>query len=101
MPEVEICGSKKAMPTVHLLINGKVQGVFYRASAKEVADELQLTGWVKNTSNGDVEAMVTGSNEQLQQFIAWCKKGPARAVVSEVQVTFKAEEQFDVFKIAR
>jgi acylphosphatase len=101
MPEVEICCSKKVMSTVHLLIKGKVQGVFYRASAKEVADELQLTGWVKNTSEGDVEAMVTGSNEPLQQFISWCKQGPARAVVNDVQVTFKEEEQFDTFKIAR
>jgi acylphosphatase len=92
---------KQTMPTVHLLIKGKVQGVFYRASAKEVADELQLTGWVKNTSDGDVEAMVSGSNEQLQQFLIWCKNGPARAVVNDVQVTFKEEEQFDTFKIAR
>lgn len=101
MPEGEICCSKKAMSTVHLLIKGKVQGVFYRASAKEVADQLQLTGWVKNTREGNVEAMATGSNEQLQQFISWCKQGPSRAVVNDVQVTFKEEELFDTFKIAR
>lgn len=91
----------KAMPTVHLVIKGKVQGVFYRASAKEVADGLQLTGWVKNTREGDVEAMATGSNEQLQQFIIWCKQGPARAIVDDVLIHFREEEEFDTFKIAR
>ena len=41
------------MPTVHLLISGKVQGVFFRATAKDVADEIGITGWVKNTDEGD------------------------------------------------
>jgi acylphosphatase len=89
------------MPTVHLLIKGKVQGVFYRASAKEVADELQLTGWVKNTRNGDVEAVATGTEEQLQQFISWCKQGPPKAIVSNVEVRAREEEGFDTFKVVR
>jgi len=89
------------MPTVHLLIKGKVQGVFYRATAKDVAKELGLTGWVKNTKEGHVEALASGSNEQLQQFISWCKKGPAKAIVTDVEINFTKEEAFEAFKIIR
>ena len=89
------------MPTVHLIIIGKVQGVFYRATAKDVADEMQLKGWVKNTDEGNVEIIATGEEDQLQRFISWCKKGPARAVVTEVVVTKISEEQFEKFKIVK
>jgi len=89
------------MPTVHLIIIGKVQGVFYRATAKDVADEMQLKGWVKNTDEGNVEIIATGEEDQLQRFISWCKKGPVRAVVTEVVVTKIPEEQFEKFKIVK
>ena len=89
------------MPTVHIVIRGKVQGVFYRATAKDVAEKLELKGWVRNSDSGDVEALVTGGKEQLQEFIDWCKQGPAKAVVTDVEVTEKAEEAFDRFKIIR
>ena len=56
------------MPTVHLLIKGKVQGVFYRASAKEKAGGLKLTGWVKNTPAGDVEAVASSTEENVKEF---------------------------------
>ena len=59
------------MTTVHLLIKGKVQGVFFRATAKEVADKLGVKGWIKNTWDDDVEAMATGSEEAIQKFIEW------------------------------
>lgn len=89
------------MPTVHLLIKGKVQGVFYRATAKDVAKELGLTGWVKNTKEGNVEALASGSNEQLQQFINWCRRGPAKAIVTNVEISFLEEQPFNDFKIIR
>jgi acylphosphatase len=89
------------MPTVHLLIKGRVQGVFYRASAKEMADKLNLTGWIKNTTEGHVEATVTGDEQVLQKFIRWCKKGPPRAVVTEVMVNSLADVSFTKFSIAR
>lgn len=89
------------MPTVHLLIKGKVQGVFYRASAKEKADEFALTGWVRNTEEGHVEAIATGTQQQLDEFIAWCRKGPSRAQVTEVMPTDIPEEQFERFTIKR
>ena len=89
------------MPTLHLLIKGKVQGVFYRASAKEVAEDLNLTGWIKNTPEGDVEAAGNGSPEALEQFVAWCRQGPPSARVTEVLTTEKEEEPFDGFHVIR
>jgi acylphosphatase len=89
------------MPTIHLLIKGKVQGVFYRTTAKKIADKLKLTGWIKNTINDDVEATVTGGEEQLQQFINWCKKGPEKAKVEDVITTQETETPFNDFEIVR
>ena len=89
------------MPTSHLLIKGKVQGVFYRATAKQMANELRLTGWIKNTKEGDVEVTVSGNNQQLEKFVNWCKKGPDKAAVEEVVVTQKEETTFKGFNIVR
>lgn len=89
------------MITLQLKIRGKVQGVFYRASAKKIAMEIGVTGWVKNTPEGDVEAVVTGENAQLQTFIAWCKEGPEGAIVSDVVVTEKETITFETFSIIR
>jgi len=53
------------MPTVNLLVKGKVQGVYYRFAAKEQADKLGITGWVKYISEGRVEIMATGTEKKL------------------------------------
>lgn len=74
------------MNTVHLLIKGKVQGVFFRASAKAKAVSLGLQGWVRNTPDGCVESIAQGSDEQLKQFIDWCRHGPKAAVVTSVEI---------------
>lgn len=89
------------MPTIHLLIKGKVQGVFFRATARDVADEIGVKGWVRNTEEGDVEAMASGSEEQLQKFIQWCKTGPSQAMVTNVIVTNEKEEHFKNFQVVR
>ena len=89
------------MPTVHLLIKGKVQGVNYRASAKGIATNLVLTGWVKNTAEGCVEVGVTGDNEAIQQFIKWCRQGPPAAVVTDVEVKPMPDCNFPTFSIVR
>jgi acylphosphatase len=87
------------MQTVNLLIKGKVQGVYYRTSAKEQADKLSVTGWVKYISEGRVEAMATGNEEQLQQFVQWCRKGPEKAIVTDVIITPLSQQQFDDFTV--
>ena len=89
------------MPTVQLLIKGEVQGVFYRATARQIAARIGITGWIKNTREGNVEAIVSGTEEQLQKFITWCKKGPEKAVVDEVVVIEKQEISFDEFVVVR
>lgn len=89
------------MPTVHVVIKGRVQGVYFRASAKDVADEIGVTGWVKNTEEGDVEIMATGTREQLRKLVDWCKVGPRRAVVTEVAVTDQEETSFKAFDVIR
>ena len=87
------------MPTFHLLIKGKVQGVFYRVSARETAAKTGVKGWIRNSPKGDVEAVVTGSEEQLSEFISWCKKGPPRSKVTEVIAKELEEVQFVEFSV--
>jgi acylphosphatase len=89
------------MPTVHLVIKGKVQGVFFRATARDVAQALDVKGWVKNTPEGAVEVLATGSEDAVQQFIEWCKRGPDKAVVSAVAVSPRSEEFFADFRIVK
>jgi acylphosphatase len=89
------------MPTVHLLIKGKVQGVNYRAAAKSKAASLALTGWIKNTDEADVEATVTGEDEAIRQFIKWCRQGPPAAVVTDVKAEPVPETPFLTFSILR
>ena len=74
------------MTRVHLLIQGEVQGVCYRASAREEAERLGLKGWVRNLDSGEVEAEVEGPEELVNEFTLWCRRGPPTAEVSEVQV---------------
>ena len=89
------------MPTVHLIIKGRVQGVFYRVTARKVAEEIGVTGWVKNTAEGNVEIVATGSKDQLQKFVQWCRVGPAKAIVTDVLVNDKEEANFKGFEIIR
>ena len=84
----------------HLLIVGKVQGVFYRASAKDTAVTLGLTGYVKNLPDGFVEIVAEGSPGKLNQLIEWCKAGPANARVTDVKTTISPSiGEFDNFHI--
>ena len=72
--------------TISITVSGKVQGVYYRQSTKEKAQELGITGIVRNLPNGGVHIVASGTADQLNKLIAWCKQGPPRAVVNEVQV---------------
>ena len=89
------------METVHLIISGKVQGVFYRQSAKKKAEELNINGWIKNTLEGNVEAMISGEKSDLDRFVEWCKSGPERAVVDEVHIHKEEFFEFDSFRVER
>lgn len=74
------------MKCVHLLISGRVQGVFYRASAHEEGRRLGLAGWVRNLPDGRVEAVVQGPEKDVNAFVEWCRKGPPLAQVTKIDV---------------
>lgn len=82
----------------HLIISGKVQGVYYRASMVEEAQRLGVRGWVRNRHDGTVEAMLAGNSEAVASLIAWARKGPAAARVDHIMVELGAEEGFDNFE---
>jgi acylphosphatase len=85
---------------VKLRIKGRVQGVFFRESAKEEALRLGLCGWVRNTRDGDVEATVQGAPAEVDEFVSWCHQGPPHAWVESVQVDdSEATEQFQTFRV--
>ena len=71
--------------TKKITIKGKVQGVFFRDSTKEKADEINIRGTVENLENGDVFILAQGKKKALAEFIEWCKIGPEKAEVEEVQ----------------
>ena len=89
------------MKTIRLTIKGKVQGVFYRATAKDVADMLGIKGWIRNLPDNNVEVTATATDELLQKFITWCKQGPPKAKVDEVIVEDLSLEEFNGFRIIR
>lgn len=72
---------------VALRIEGVVQGVYFRESARKEAERLGLTGWVRNLADGSVEAEAQGSGGPLHEFVSWCHKGPPAAQVTAVRVT--------------
>jgi acylphosphatase len=72
-----------------LIISGRVQGVYFRASARDVAHVQRLSGWVRNRRDGDVESVVEGEEGAVQRFITWCHKGPAGARVDAVRVAIE------------
>jgi len=89
------------MKTIRLTIKGKVQGVFFRATAKDIADELRVKGWVRNLPDRNVEITATATEEMLQKFIDWCNQGPPKARVDEVIVEELDFQPFNDFRIIR
>ena len=83
----------------NLTITGRVQGVGFRASAKDKAKQLGIKGYVKNMSNGAVYMEAEGTEQDLGDFIAWCRKGPAMAFVDDVKIESEAVQDYSVFNI--
>jgi acylphosphatase len=73
----------------HVKISGEVQGVFFRDSTRQKAEELGLAGWVKNVPDGQVEALFEGPPEKVREMIRWCEEGPQRASVENVDTNFE------------
>lgn len=85
----------------NILVTGKVQGVFYRASAQQAAEQLGVTGFVRNQPDGSVYIEAEGDEDQLEQLVAWCRKGPPAAKVEKVVVSNADLVQFRSFDIRR
>ena len=77
---------------IRLTISGRVQGVCFRAYARDEARRLGLKGWVRNLPDGRVEALAQGDPAELRTFEAWCREGPSHARVREVQVVEEEAE---------
>ncbi|HPC85086.1 MAG TPA: acylphosphatase [Smithellaceae bacterium] len=75
------------MKRVHVLISGRVQGVFFRAETLRTALSLGLAGWVLNREDGCVEALFEGEDESVDRMLAWCRQGPPHARVDRVDWT--------------
>ncbi len=82
-----------------VLIDGVVQGVFFRAATRETAERLGLSGWVRNLPDGRVEAVFEGPDEAVEAAVAWCRKGPERAFVESVESVEEPPEGLSGFPV--
>lgn len=90
------------MNRAHIIVKGLVQGVFFRAFTKQTADRLKISGWVRNSPDGSVEAVAEGEDEALKEFVSLLKAGPPKARVDKADVEYsKAKEEFLGFEIRR
>jgi acylphosphatase len=88
------------MKRVRVKIFGDVQGVFFRSTTKEKADELGIKGWVRNASDGSVEASFEGKDKAIDEIVEWCEEGPAGAKVDKIEVKGeKFKNEFKEFSI--
>ena len=86
---------------VRLIIEGRVQGVWFRDSTRRQAVRLGVSGWVRNRPDGTVEVLAKGPEDQVQKLVAWCHHGPTAARVSHVhEYPDEGVGEFDAFDIA-
>jgi acylphosphatase len=81
-------GNDKESISVRLLIRGKVQGVYFRFNMHQVAKKNSVVGWVRNLPDGNVEALLEGNKEDVNQVVEWSRMGPENAKVDEVKVEY-------------
>jgi acylphosphatase len=81
------------MKRVHIIVTGRVQGVFFRAHTRDKARELGLKGWVRNLDSDKVEVLAEGPEEQIAKLVGFCNKGPDIARVDDVKVKFVESEE--------
>jgi acylphosphatase len=74
---------------VHLIISGKVQGVYFRKHTQDVSLQNYVYGWVKNLPNGDVECILEGLKSSVDKVIRWCHQGPPNSRVDNVEIKYE------------
>lgn len=85
---------------IRVIIKGRVQGVFYRASTKKQADQLGIQGWVRNLPDGSVEALFQGDQTIISKMLAWCRQGPPASKVETVSTENpEMTERFKTFEV--
>lgn len=86
---------------VHILVSGKVQGVGFRQYTRWKARKLNVKGWVKNLSDGRVEAMFLGKHKDVEEMIRICRKGPFMAEVINIEIEEVPNQEFESFEIVK
>jgi acylphosphatase len=87
------------MKRAHVRVRGRVQGVFFRVETRDRARSLDVSGWVRNAPDGEVEAVFEGEPARVESMVDWCHRGPAGAAVDDVEVAWEEprdESGFDV-----
>jgi acylphosphatase len=85
---------------VHLKIEGRVQGVWFRESTRKKAQSLGVLGWVRNRSDGTVEAMAEGEEGKVKALVSWCHQGPPSAQVTRVSKAWDEwQDEFNSFDV--
>jgi acylphosphatase len=85
---------------VHVFVSGRVQGVFFRSETKHEAESRDVKGWVRNLSDGRVEAVFEGEEETVKALVEFCRRGPLGAIVANVDLAWENYTgEFDDFKM--
>jgi len=86
---------------VHVIVTGRVQGVWYRGAMQHEAERLGVAGWVRNVADGNVEAAIEGPAQAVDELVAWCRVGPPGARVQNVRCAEEPPQGIQGFRIAR
>jgi acylphosphatase len=84
---------------VHFWVSGKVQGVYFRGNTQAQAEELGLTGWVRNLPDGQVEGVACGEQSALDKLVTWLAKGPRMAKVTHLELQPEEPQNWPTFEI--
>ncbi|GAB7008310.1 acylphosphatase [Halorubrum trueperi] len=83
----------------HVYVTGRVQGVYYRATTRDAAQEKDVDGWVRNLDDGRVEAVFEGPEDAVRELVAWCETGSRAAEVEDVSAEYEEPEGLDGFEV--
>ena len=87
------------MKCVHIIVSGRVQGVFFRDNTRRKATELGLCGYAKNLPDGTVEVVAEGDETKIKELIEFIKKGPGIAKITNIEIKRKEPENFKSFEV--
>ena len=85
---------------IHIFVTGRVQGVFFRQSTRVMAIKNNVNGWVRNLDDGRVEIVAEGETQNIDNFVIWCKTGPANSRVDEFELIEEiCNKEFEIFEV--